>query len=324
MARYGRTQTPPPTRADWYRGDGRRNRQKRVPTSTGAKTVLAAVAALVAVLAVTAVMRHPSPSSGSSISQLNRLTTTTQPAPPLAQPATIQPPSSWKLVFNPNFSGSTLDTSTWDTCYWWEVGTGGCTNPGNDEQEWYLSSQVQVHDGILELTAKREATPGLSASDLPITYTCRSGMVTSAAGFSFKYGFVQIVSTIPFGSGLWPALWLHVDSEAVTPEIDIMEHWASDPYAKSYLHPLTGARQGGVVYTDADLGQSYHVFSLYWTPTRLSYFMDGHMVLTTTTDVPQEKMYFIMDLADTSAAAGTCNGTMRIKSVKVWQPPTAA
>lgn len=316
-----RTHTPPPTRGDWYGGSDRPKHAKLAPTR--AKAALAGAIALVAVLAVAAVIKHPSPSSGGSISELNRLTTTTGPTPPLSQPATIKPPSSWKLIFNSDFSGNTLDTSMWATCYWWAVGSDGCTNSGNAEEEWYLSSQVQVRDGALKLTAKREPTLGLGKNGHSRTYTCRSGMVTSAPGFSFKYGFVQIVSTVPFGSGLWPALWLHVDSEGFKPEIDILEHWYSDAEAKSYLHPLSGARQGGVVYTNPDLGKGYHVFSLYWTPTRLSWFMDGHMVLTTTTNVPKEKMYFIMNLADLSTAPGSCNGTMSIKSVKVWQPPAA-
>lgn len=311
----------PPERRSAPDGGHRRrdNRSHARGTSTWAKTALAGAVAFVALLALAVVIEHPS-SGGSSVSQLNRLTTTQAPTPLASQPATIQPPSSWKLTFSSNFSGNTLDTSVWATCYWWGIATGGCTNSGTNEKEWYLPSQVQVRDGALELTAKRGPTLGVSPSGHPHTYMCRSGMVTSAPGFSFKYGFVQIVSNVPFGTGLWPALWLHVDSKGVSPEIDVLEHWASSPDAKSYLHPLSGPRQGGSVYTDANLGTGYHVFSLYWTPTRLSWFMDGHMVLTTTTDVPQEKMYLIMNLADTSTVPGSCNGTMKIKSVKVWQP----
>lgn len=304
---------------------GRRSGRNRARgTSARAKMALAGATAVVAVLAVAVAMKHPSSASGSSAGELSRLTTSQGPTPLESQPATIQPPSSWKLSFQSNFSGSTLDRSVWDTCYWWEVGTAGCTNSGNGEKEWYLPSQVQVHDGTLDLTAKREPTPGYLSNGHQHTYMCRSGMVTSAPGFAFKYGFVQIVAKIPMGNGLWPALWLHVDSEGYEPEIDMLEHWGTDPYAKSYLHPLTGARQGGVVYTNPDLGKGYHVFSLYWTPTRLSWFMDGHMVLTTTTGIPQEKMYLIMNLADTSTAPGACNATMTVKSVKVWQPPKVA
>jgi hypothetical protein len=32
-------------------------------------------------------------------------------------------------------------------------------------------------------------------------------------------------------------------------------------------------------------------------------------------------MYLLLDLADDSNAAGSCTGTMNVKSVKIWKAP---
>jgi beta-glucanase (GH16 family) len=240
--------------------------------------------------------------------------------PPVTPPAS--PPASWKLTFNPSFTGTTLDSAVWDTCYPWDTSSSGCTNFGNtsdEDKEWYLSSQDQVSGGVLHLVAQREPTPGSDQQGAPKEYACRSGMVTTDPGFRFEYGYVQVVAKLPFGKGLWPALWLAAANEKWPPEIDIEEHWHTDPFERVYLHPTVGPRQGGEVSTP-NLAVGWHTFTLSWTKTRLSWYYDGKQVFTTTTDIPQQSMYLIANLAVDDASPGGCSGSLLIKSVKVWQP----
>jgi beta-glucanase (GH16 family) len=229
-------------------------------------------------------------------------------------------PAGWKLTFNGSFPGTKLNTKTWATCFWWS--TGGCTNYGNDNQdkEWYQPSQVQVSGGALHLVAQHVATTGQTAKGAPATYSCRSGMVTSYPGFSFEYGYVQIVARIPYNTGLWPAFWLAAADRGWPPEIDILEHWNLDQQARVYLHPTAGPRQGGPVDTPANLSQGWHTISLSWTKTSLTWYIDGVSVFTTTTNIPRQAMYLVANLADVSTGAGSCTGQMLVQSVKVWQP----
>jgi beta-glucanase (GH16 family) len=256
---------------------------------------------------------------------------TTPHHPPATFPATpaatatqgFTPPKDWTVKFASNFQGSKLDTAVWGTCYP-QAAADGCTNFGNPkdkELEWYLPSQVQVSGGELRLVAESKPTSGLTQQGAPEEYACRSGMVTTFPGFHFQYGYIQITAMIPFSKGLWPALWLAAADQKWPPEIDILEHWASKFDAGMYLHPVTGSRQGGHIILP-DLGKGYHTFGLYWTKTSLVWYYDGEQVFDTSTTVPQQPMYFIANLADDVAGPGTCTGTLHIKSVKVWQPPS--
>jgi beta-glucanase (GH16 family) len=280
-------------------GEGRRPRRLR--------TVLSGVLAVAAVASVTIFARE-APASASAL------------------------PPSWKLVFDSNFTGTSVNgkpsPKVWTTCFPWATTPKGCTTYGNSgaDLEWYLPSQVSVKSGVLNLTATHKATPGLSATGKPVTYGCRSGMVTSFKGFKFKYGFVQVTARLPFRTGLWPAFWLGAANMKWPPEIDMMEHWGNQPVTKLYLHPLTGPRQGAV-YNAPTAGTGWHTWRLMWTKTRLTWYYDGKQTYTTTTGVPQQTMYFIADLADTSNpvadtpnSAGPCHGTLLVKSVKVWAP----
>lgn len=244
-----------------------------------------------------------------------------------AAPSGLAVPAGWKLAFDPSFSGSALDTSTWATCYDWAT-AAGCTNNPSLEKEWYVPSQVQVSGGDLNLVAQREPTQGVASSGAPVTYACRSGMVTSKPGFNFTYGLIQITAKLPYGPGLWPALWLAATNDQWPPELDIMEHWYSEQDYKIYDHTVGTQYLGGPVPTPVDLSAGFHTFSLLWTPSRVTWYLDGVQKFTTTDHVPQQAMYFIANVADRNPsgdnspgiASDACNGTMQISSVKVWQP----
>jgi beta-glucanase (GH16 family) len=238
-----------------------------------------------------------------------------------AAPALLTVPAGWKLAFDPSFGGSQLSTGTWATCYDWAPSPSvGCTNNPTAEKEWYVPSQANVSGGTLNLVAKQESTQGLDANGAAKSYTCRSGMVSSKPGFNFTYGLIQISAKLPYGPGLWPALWLAATNDQWPPELDIMEHWYSEPQAKVYDHTVGKKYIGGPVPTPGNLSAGFHTYSLLWTKDRVTWYLDGAQVFTTTSYVPQQAMYFIANVADDSTAAGACTGTMQIQSVKVWQP----
>jgi beta-glucanase (GH16 family) len=267
------------------------------------------------------------PSKSATPSKTAKPTPTATPTTAAAAPAALTVPAGWKLAFDPSFSGS-LDTGTWATCYSWAAAGAGCTNNPTIEKEWYLASQVSESGGTLNLTAKQETTPGTSSSGAAETYACRSGMVTSKPGFNFTYGLISITAKLPYGPGLWPALWLATTSGQWPPELDIMEHWYTEQDYKIYDHTVGTSYLGGPVSTPVDLSAGFHTFSLLWTKDRVTWYLDGVEKFTTTDDVPQQAMYFIANVADrnpdgdtsTSLVSGACNGTMEISSVKVWTP----
>jgi beta-glucanase (GH16 family) len=231
-------------------------------------------------------------------------------------------PANWKLAFSTDFPGTTLDTSTWAKCYPWTPSPPGCTNFGNaDEREWYLPSQVHVENGKLALAAKRTPTEGADENGNPQAYTCRSGMVTTFDSFNFKYGAVQVTARLPFGQGLWPAIWLIPADGSWPPEIDVVEHWDTQLTSSATLHyGKQNKQQRGIVsFPQAD--QGWHTYTLYWTQSRITIYYDGTLALTTTTNIPRQPMYLLLDLANENDTPGSCSGTMYVKSVNIWEQP---
>jgi beta-glucanase (GH16 family) len=253
------------------------------------------------------------PASGAQAS----VTTVT---PAASRPSAAVPTPKGKPAFDATFSGSKLNTKDWDTCYpKLKSYKGGCTNWGNPEEaEWYLPSQVRVSGGVLHLVAKRKQTEGTTSTGSPKTYGCRSGMITSYPGFKFEYGFVQVVANIPHAKGLWPALWLAAANGKSRPEIDMVESWGVKVEAGSFYH-AAGRKNSQARYSPAST-RGWRTYSLSWTKSSLKFYVGSKLVLAVRSNVPQQRMYFIADLAEyLPAKAGRCNGQLDIRSVKIWK-----
>ena len=238
-------------------------------------------------------------------------TTTSGPiagGPTMATPP--KPKGAWRLRFDEEFSGATMDWGRWSPCYPW-----ACTNAGNPETEWYNASQVTVGNGVAILSAIPVASNGK-----PFT----SGLIQSHTHFDFQYGYVEARVLLPSGRGLWPALWLAPSSQQPSPEIDIFELWGVDPTAVMFaVHPAQHQQKNHVL-AGANLTLGFHTFAVDWEPTSITWYLDGveqfHAGLAVSTP-----MYVIANLATLGTVAEASTTTfpakMAIDYIRVWQHP---
>ena len=103
-----------------------------------------------------------------------------------------------------------------------------------------------------------------------------------------------------------------------------MEHWGSDQKAKVYDHATGVPTLGGPVTTRANLSDGWHTFSLLWTKTGITWYIDGVAVFAVTNNVPNQPMFFLANLAITDAyqplqLPSSCTTSLSIRSVKIWQ-----
>ena len=221
------------------------------------------------------------------------------------------PHGRWQLVFSDHFTGSTLDTANWSTCYFF-----GCTDGGNNELEWYQASQVKVHDSTVSLTVVPEKINGKQ-------YV--SGMLSSHGKFSFLYGYAQIVAKLPVGQGLWSAFWASPESGTWPPEIDIMENWAQSHSVSLYVHfGASNSWDSANVYVPT-ASSAFHTYGVDWEPGTIAWYVDGFLVTRLAVSITQPE-YLIADLAVNGKlppnSAVRFPQSLVIRSIKVWQHPS--
>ena len=233
------------------------------------------------------------------------------------------------LLFDSEFSGSSLDTSVWYTCYPSAKPGAGCTNNPSLELEWYTAANVTVGGGVARLTAREQN----AHAKLPFT----SGMISTGgtpsrkATFSFLYGYAEARMKLPRGAGMWPAFWLIPADRTWPPEIDIMEWQGVAPrndlvhvHYGNWHHPQS---LGTAIDTGVDLWNGFHTYAVDWEPSNVTWYFDGKPVygVTDPAAIAHKPMYVILNLA----IGGWLNGqlkpspkdfpaTMAVDYVRVW------
>ena len=207
------------------------------------------------------------------------------------------PAAEWRLVWSDEFDGQSIDRRKWD----FDV---DCAGGGNDERQCYTarSANASVRDGMLTITARREAyrgpaamhgdTNGVAGATTAKAFT--SARLVTRGRASWRYGRIEVRARLPLGQGSWPAIWMLPERWRYGPwprsgEIDIMEavnlgtpcqacsgghenhvlgtiHFGDRPPHNKYLSTdvqLTGAIGG------------FHVYRVEWNPNQIIWSVDG-------------------------------------------------
>ena len=296
----------------------------------------AALAAMLLLLVVAVVLElsprrgevapNPAHSSPPATADLS----TTAPAPASQPPVPTRPvvPGRWRLVFADDFSGESLDSSRWVTCYDWNA--DGCTNGRNHEIEWYNPGQVTVGNGAATLTSVRRPTVGFDGTVYPWT----SGMLSTGRPFwdaqprfTFTYGYVEALIKVPSAAGMWPAFWLLTADRTGRPEVDIAELIGSHTSVLMNLHWTTAAgthAQAPRSYGPVDFSAGYHDVAVDWEPEAITWYVDGvaRYAITDRLIIPATPMEMLFTLAvgiPHPPPADVSTASMSIEHVRVWQ-----
>jgi beta-glucanase (GH16 family) len=179
--------------------------------------------------------------------------------------------SNYRLVWRDEFEGSVIDESSWT----FEIGRGQ-NGWGNNELQYYTNKNATVQQGYLVITAKKE-----NVADAAYTST---RMITKGKK-EFKFGRIDIRAKLPYGQGIWPALWMlgaNIDSVGwpASGEIDIMELLGHEPN-KSYgtmhwgpHHTQHKSKGNSITLPSGNFSEEFHVFSLDWKADTLRVLVD--------------------------------------------------
>jgi beta-glucanase (GH16 family) len=186
-----------------------------------------------------------------------------------------------QLIWSDEFdTGSSLDSAVWS----YDLGASGW---GNNELQEYTNrpENVRIEGGNLVITVQESGGNFTSAR------------VRTQDKLTFKYGTVEARIKIPdLADGLWPAFWTlgNSFSQVGWPscgELDVMEmgsssaitanvinrrvgsaaHWENNGQGSTYSHFLD---------TSSDLDDGFHIFSMDWTPERITTYIDGKQIWT--------------------------------------------
>ena len=233
----------------------------------------------------------------------------------------------WKLTFEDDFKGSSLDSDKWMTNYYWgEVLLKDTYALPGDKHFYTRGQNIEISDSVLKIVTKKETATGkiwnpvLGFTSQEFNYT--SGLVSTGNSFRQKYGKIRIkarMSNAPVRQAIWMV------AEKIMPHVDIAKQENGKMNYGNFWGNIT--EKGGVNKKISKKGAGkfsgdFFIYSLEWTPEKLVWKINESPVLTQTNGVPQEAMYLVL-------SAGVSNGVpehqlpakMEIDWVKVYKKP---
>ena len=204
---------------------------------------------------------------------------------------------NYTLTWNDEFNGSSL-SSDWTQ----EIGNGNW-GWGNNELQYYRAQNTSLENGYLIITAKQENFGGKNFT---------SSRIKTQGNIFHTYGRIDIRAKLPFGQGLWPALWMLGENFSSTGwpscgEIDIMEMIGGNGWNDRTVHGTVHWEDNGhALYgghntlTSGRFADEFHVFSIIWTPSSIKWLRDDiqyHVIDINNLSAFHNDFFFIFNVA---------------------------
>lgn len=196
-------------------------------------------------------------------------------------------PHQLVLAWSDEFEGTDIDRTKWD----FDLGNGffdyrvhqWIPGWGNEELQYYTgeAENVQVRDSCVFIRAVKAPLHGCGYTSARLKTKARDGRIL----FSKLYGRVEVRARVPWGKGLWPAIWMLPADEkyggwAASGEIDLMEIVGEKPHAVlNSLHFGSSYPCRSLITTTHPLGESsvadWHTYAVEWEPGEIRFFVDA-------------------------------------------------
>ena len=226
------------------------------------------------------------------------------------------PGGTWTLVFDDEFTGSSLDTTKWQPGWFGASGITPGVNSGSPQNN---SAYVTVSGGSLNL--KLDNSYGALVTTNP-------GNSSTATGFQIGYPAAfeaRINVPGPFGSVLvpnWVAWWTDGQSWPGNGEIDILESLGTPDWNCAHVHDNHTDGSGGAgapgITHNLSPPSGWHTFGANWTAGQVVFYYDGASIGALATDGFAGPHYLI--LVNTYNGSLDTPTTMQVDWVRVWTP----
>lgn len=185
----------------------------------------------------------------------------------------------WVLTWEDNFEGKSLNQKFWNA-----------VNEApfcNNEIQTYRGENVSLSGGCLKINSSLDKGEYFS------------GEVTTQNKQLFQYGKIEIRAKFPTGKGYFPAIWLMTQSGDSFPELDILEYLGKTPdYFYNVMHYFNKShKRYSAKVKSTGFFQDFHTITLEWSKKSLVWSMDGKETLSVKNNIPDSKMYIIINTA---------------------------
>lgn len=190
----------------------------------------------------------------------------------------------YKLVFNDEFDGDSLDSIKWMNYFPY-------TPDGSDQCEFcrthgeggqiFTDTNLSIGNGTLKLIAKRQNATWFSA-----TRDFTSAIIRSRWDYKYMYGRFETRCKIPVGKGLLSAFWMFGGTDdGIATEIDGFEINGAEPNHHGMgvikYHETEFYAKHDCYFEGNNLEDGFHIFTVDWDPFFVCFSVDNEQIFVT-------------------------------------------
>jgi endo-1,3-1,4-beta-glycanase ExoK len=219
--------------------------------------------------------------------------TPTPPTPTPVPPVPTPVPPVGTPTFSDNFSGGSLNTENWIVSNWTSDNYAGAGN-----NVTFSPSAISLSEGLLQMTLTQPTSGTSTGAELQSKNTYGFGTyqvvmrMSSTAATSTAAGSVVSGSDSAFFSFINNSQ-TEIDIEFCgnTPNNIWLTNWDTTNL-KTYTEPAA-----------ANLASGFHTYTVVWTSTSITWSIDGTVVATHTTNIPQTPAYIMINFWGTNSSS---------------------
>lgn len=184
---------------------------------------------------------------------------------------------TWKMVWNDEFGGTTLDKTKWNN-----NGATGAGGYGNKELQDYQMQYSEVKDGNFIIKPQFQWN---KATQKPVPGSYYSTKIWTRGQYSVQYGKIEFRAKVPKGQGTWAAAWMLGNNNGwpLCGEIDVLETTfapAKNVIPQSIhcnrfngMPTSPGNKYKHTILNDATT--AYHTYGIIWDAEKITFTIDG-------------------------------------------------
>ena len=199
----------------------------------------------------------------------------------------------WDLTFDEKFNNGILDESKWMTQnYWGEVSMNEPYAMEDDKSFPTNGGNIEFYDNKARIVTKAQKAEGLvwrsEQGFVREDFDFTSGLISTARSFKQKYGVFNAKIKMAGGS-VAQAFWMV--SETMLPHIDVARFENGKLYSNYFWGGGSSPQKSLLKTGGAKYADEYFIYTLEWTPNKLTWKINGKVFKTQTAGVPQEEMH---------------------------------
>lgn len=232
---------------------------------------------------------------------------------------------TWKITFGEEFNSNSLDRSKWITRYFWGDALMNDSYALPGEKHLFTDAKnIEYNGSTVKLVTRNEKIKGKewipTLGFIPQEFDYTSALLSSGSSFRTKFGRIEAKIKLDASQGVFHAFWL--SGNTMLPQIDIFKFYNNKLLLSSYSGKSSQAEDintDSISLKGSLFTNKFFIYSLEWTPEKLTWRINNLEVKTQSINIPSEEMYITINSGVTGDQNGQLPSNLEIDWIRCYQ-----